>query len=75
MKIRKSMDELPWIVKLILIIVLGPIYGALYRLANFSVKNLIIAAVWFFTGGLFVIGWILDVLSFFFKGKPTLLVE
>ena len=71
--IRKSIDNLPFILKVILIIFFGPIYGAIYRLLGGQVKDIVIGIVWFFTSGIFGIGWIIDVVTVILKGKPTIL--
>jgi hypothetical protein len=74
MEIRKALDELPAIVKIILVIFFDAVYGALYRLAPLTVKAVVVALIWFFTGG-FIIGWILDILAVVKEGKPTFLVD
>ena len=74
MEIRKTLDELPSIVKIILVIFFDAIYGALYRLAPMTGKAIVLALIWFFTGGFFI-GWILDILAVVKEGKPTFLVD
>ena len=70
---RQSLDNLHFIIKLILIIFLGGLYGGIYRIAGGGVKNIIIGLIWIFTGGIFTIGWIIDLVTIILKGKPTIL--
>ena len=70
---RKTLDDLHIIIKLILVIFLGGLYGGIYRILGGTVKDIIIGLIWIFTGGIFGIGWIIDVITVVLKGKPTLL--
>lgn len=70
---RKTLDDLHLLIKLILIIFVGPIYGAIYRIAGGELKNIIIGILWLITGGVFGIGVIVDLVTIILKGKPTIL--
>ncbi len=63
-------NKLGFLIKLVLTILLDPIVGAIYRIAA---GKIIIGILWFITGGGFVIGWIIDVLTVLTKGKYTFL--
>ena len=75
MELRKILDDLPMLVKVILAIFVGFLYGGLYRLASLTPKAIIIAVLWFVTGGFFGIGWIVDLVCVVLHGKPTVLVD
>lgn len=66
-----SYDSLPMILRSLLVVFLGPIVGAIYRLLN---GKLLMGIIWLLTGGLFVIGWIIDIVTTVTKGKFTFLV-
>ena len=70
---RQTLDNLHLIIKLILIIFVGGLYGAIYRIAGGGAKNIIIGIIWLFTGGIFGIGVIVDLVTIILKGKPTIL--
>ena len=75
MEIRKILDDLPLIIKVLLSIFVGFIYGGLYRIAPLNTKALIIGILWIVTGGFFGIGWIIDLVCVILHGKPTVLVD
>ena len=75
MDIRKLMDDLPLIVKVLLALFFAPVYGALYRLAPLTTKALVVGILWFVTGAFFGIGWIIDLVCVILHGKPTVLVD
>lgn len=65
-----SYDSIPMLLRLILVVVLGPIVGAIYRLLK---GKLILGIIWLITAGLFGIGWIIDIVTTVTKGKFTFL--
>ena len=75
LEIRKFLDELPKLVKVILAIFVGFLYGGVYRLASLTPTAIVIAVLWFFTGGFFGIGWIVDLVCVILHDKPTVLVD
>lgn len=66
----KMVDELPLIVKVLLVIFLDFIVYGIYRIAN---GKLLIGVLWIITGGFFGIGWIIDIITVILHGKPTIL--
>lgn len=71
MKMRKSLDDLPWIVTLLLVLFVDPVYGALYRLSTLDTKGIVVGIIWFVTGGIFGIGWLVDIITVLFNKKIT----
>ncbi|MFA5561857.1 MAG: hypothetical protein WDA00_04380 [Eubacteriales bacterium] len=71
--LRKSMDSLPFIVKLLLVLFLDPIYGGLYRFCKGETVNMVIGILWFVTVGAFGIGWIIDFVTMLLNKKITVL--
>lgn len=65
-----SFNKLGLLIKLLVTIFLDPIIGAIYRIAA---GRIIAGILWLITGGLFGIGWIIDILTVLLKGKYTLL--
>lgn len=51
---------LPWIAHLLLIIFLDPIWAGIVRISR---KHYVSGIVWIVTGGLFGIGWIIDIVT------------
>ena len=72
-KVREALDSLPWIVTLLLVIFADFLYAGLYRLCKGDVKGIVFGIIWFVTGGLFGIGWIIDIITVIFKKKITVL--
>lgn len=66
----KAIDGLSLIVKLLLAIFVGQIIYGIYRIAKGKV---IIGIIWIITGGLFGIGWIIDVVTILLSNKVTFL--
>lgn len=66
----KSFNKLNMIVRLILTIFFDLILGAIYRIAK---GRILIGIIWFFTGGLFGIGWIIDIVTTVTNNKYTFL--
>ena len=75
MEIRKILDDLPKLIKVILAIFVGFLYGGIYRLAPLTTKAIVIAVLWIITGGFFGIGWIVDLVCVILHDKPTVLVD
>lgn len=67
--LRKWFDEQSFIVKLLLVLFLDPIICGLYRIAKGDTSNIILGIAWFITGGLFGIGWVIDLIFVIMK-KP-----
>lgn len=65
----KFIDELPWIVRLLLALPVldGIVYG-IYRIAK---GKLLIGIIWIFIGAAF--GWIIDMITIALDGKVTFL--
>ena len=72
-KVRATLDSLPWIVTLLLVIFFDALYGAIYRLCKGDVVGIVVAIIWFATSGFFGIGWIIDIITVIFKKKITVL--
>ena len=70
---RKTLDSLPWIATLLLVIFADFIYGAVYRFSSLDLKGIIFGIIWLVTGGLFGIGWIIDIVTVVTKKKITVL--
>ena len=73
-KIREVLDSLPWIAKILLVIFLDFLYGGIYRLCRGDLTGIVIGIIWFVTGGLFGIGWIIDLITVILKKNLTILV-
>ena len=72
-QLRGTLDSLPWIANLLLVIFVDAIWGALYRLTKGDVAGIVIAILWFVTGSFFGIGWIIDLVTVIVKKKITVL--
>jgi hypothetical protein len=72
-QLRGTLDSLPWIANLLLVIFVDTIWGALYRLTKGDVAGIVIAILWFVTGGFFSIGTIIDIITVITKKKITFL--
>lgn len=77
MNFVKAMDNLPWILKLILALPGLDVVWAIYRLVKgVAKKNLfltIVGIVWIFAG--WAILWIIDLITVIVSGRPTVLVD
>lgn len=67
----RAIDGLPWIVQILLVLFLDPIIYGIYRIAK---GNLIIGIIWIITGGLFGIGWFIDLVTMILNKRVTFLV-
>ena len=72
-KLRGVLDELPWIATLLLVIFADAIYGGLYRLTKGDTTGIVVAILWFVTGGLFGIGAIIDIVTVVLHKRITVL--
>lgn len=70
----KAMDNLPWIVKIILCLPVLDIIWAVYRIvkgvANKSVLTLVFGILWIVPGSVFC--WLIDLLCTIFAKRPLL---
>ncbi|MBQ5887206.1 MAG: TM2 domain-containing protein [Clostridia bacterium] len=72
-KLRETLDTLPWIAVLLLVIFADGIYGGLYRITKGDTTGIVIGILWIVTGGLFGIGWIIDLVTVIVNKKITFL--
>jgi len=75
---RTVIDKLDWIIKLILTIFLDPIVMGINRILRglgkkVDLTRVIIGILWIATGGIFGIGWVIDVITMLFKKDITFL--
>ena len=69
---RKTLTELPWIAKLLLVIFYD-IYGALKRISKGDTKGIVIGIIMLITGNIFGIMWIIDLITVITKKEVTVL--
>ena len=67
---RTAIDKLGWIVNLILTIFLDPIVQGINRILR---GRLIIGLLWILTGGIFGIGWLIDIVTMIIHKDITFL--
>jgi hypothetical protein len=67
---RTDIDKLSWVVKLILTIFLDPLVQGINRILRGKV---IIGLLWIITGGIFGIGWIIDIITMLINKDITFL--
>jgi len=67
---KTAIDKLGWFVNLILTIFFDPIIQGINRILRGKV---IIGIIWIFTGGLFGIGWLIDIITVLIYKKITFL--
>ncbi len=65
-----EIDKLDWIIKLILTIFVDPLVMGINRILR---GRTLIGIVWIITGGLFGIGWIIDIVTMFLNKDITVL--
>jgi len=63
-------DKLGWILNVILTIFLDPIVQGINRILRGKV---IIGLIWIITGGLFLIGWLIDIITIIFQKRISFL--
>lgn len=71
-------SDFPWVVKLLLVIFLDPIFGGIVRILRWvdnqsEILELVLGILWIVTGGLFGIGWIIDLVSVIINKDLTIL--
>ena len=69
---RKTLQGLPWIAKLLLVIVYD-IYGALYRISRGDAVGIVVGVLQLVTGNFFGIFWIIDLVTVIAKKEVTVL--
>jgi len=67
---RTDIDKLDWLIKLILTIFVDPIVMGINRILR---GNVIIGLIWIITGGIFGIGWLIDIITMLTKKDITFL--
>ena len=67
---KTAIDKLGWGINLILTIFFDPVVQGINRILR---GRLIIGLIWIFSGGLFGIGWVIDVISVLFFRKIVFL--
>lgn len=67
---KSPIDSMDWMINLILTIFFDPIWQGINRILR---GNLIIGLIWIFTGGIFFIGWIIDIYTMLTKKTITFL--
>jgi len=67
---RTVIDSLGWLINLILTIFFDPIVQGINRILRGKV---IIGLIWIITGGIFGIGWIIDIITMLLKKDITFL--
>lgn len=67
---RKTLQGLPWIAKLLLVIVYD-IYGALYRISRGDAVGIVVGVLQIVTGNFFGIFWIIDLITVIVKKEVT----
>ena len=67
---KTAIDKLGWFVNLILTIFFDPVVQGINRILR---GKLIIGIIWIFTGGLFGIGWLIDIITVLLYKKITFL--
>jgi len=65
-----EIDKLGWIPNVILTIFFDPIVQGINRILR---GNVIIGLLWFITGGIFGIGWIIDIITIIFSKRISFL--
>ena len=71
---RKTLKDLPWIAKLLLVIVYD-IYGALYRISRGDTTGIVVGILQLVTGNFFGIFWIIDLVTIIAKKEVTVVAE
>ena len=75
--ITEYFEELPKIVKILLVIFLGGLIGGVYRILRYletkNITTLIVGILWLVSGGVFGFGWIIDLITEITKDRITVL--
>jgi len=67
---KTAIDSLDWIIRLILTIFLDPVVMGVNRVLR---GKLIIGILWIITGGVFGVGWVIDVVTMLLYKDITVL--
>jgi len=67
---RTDIDKLDWLIKLILTVFVDPLVMGINRILR---GNVIIGLLWIVTGGIFGIGWLIDIITMLLKKDITFL--
>jgi len=67
---RTEIDKLTWLVKLILTFFFDPLVQGVNRILR---GRVIIGILWIITGGVFGIGWLIDIITVLFNKDITFL--
>ena len=74
-----SYNSLPWILKLIIIIIGGALVGGIYRIVRFvetkNIVTLVVGIIALVTGVGNLIFWIIDLVTTIFSGNITVLAD
>lgn len=74
-----SYNSLPWILKLIIVIIGGSLVGGIYRIVRFvetkNVVTLVVGLIALVTGVGNLIFWIIDLVTTIFSGNITVLAD
>ena len=65
-----AIDSLDWIIQLVLTLFFDPLVQGINRILR---GKMIVGIIWIITGGLFGIGWVIDVLQLLLDKKITFL--
>ena len=71
--LRETLDSLPFIATLLLVLFVDGIFGGLYRLTKGDTTGIVMGILWIVTGGLLGIGTIIDIISVIVNRKITFL--
>jgi TM2 domain-containing membrane protein YozV len=67
---KTAIDSLGWVINVILTIFLDPLIQGINRILR---GRVIIGILWIFTGGIFGIGWLIDIITIIVKKDITVL--
>jgi hypothetical protein len=67
---RTEIDKLGWLIKLVLTIFLDPLVQGINRILR---GKLITGLLWIITGGIFGIGWLIDIVTMLINKDITFL--